>query len=229
MLNLLSAKGHLADLVINCSFTSINETPVQMQNVNQSEILSSGETYHIYNKTVGNELMFKTENDYQYFLNKLTRFILPISNIYAYCLIPNHFHLLLGIKEMDTISNLLHIENENSIRRKFTNFFISYAKSFNKAHQRQGRLLLQSFKRILVEDGDYFTSLINYIHRNPIHHGIVTNYKDWKYSSYNAFLSGHKTNIDKAEVLAYFDSLEDFVTFHEENKIKPGTEKYYLE
>ena len=200
-----------------------------MQNVNQSEILSSGETYHIYNKTVGNELMFKTENDYQYFLNKLTRFILPISNIYAYCLIPNHFHLLLGIKEMDTISNLLHIENENSIRRKFTNFFISYAKSFNKAHQRQGRLLLQSFKRILVEDGDYFTSLINYIHRNPIHHGIVTNYKDWKYSSYNAFLSGHKTNIDKAEVLAYFDSLEDFVTFHEENKIKPGTEKYYLE
>jgi len=200
-----------------------------MQNVNQSETLSFGETYHIYNKTVGNELMFKTENDYQYFLNKLTRFILPISNIYAYCLIPNHFHLLLGIKEMDTISNLLHIENENSILRKFTNFFISYSKSFNKAHRRQGRLLLQSFKRILVEDGDYFTSLINYIHRNPIHHGIVTNYMDWKYSSYNAFLSDHKTNIDKAEVLAYFDSLEDFVTFHEENKIKPGTEKYYLE
>jgi len=200
-----------------------------MQNVNQSEVLSFGETYHIYNKTVGNELMFKTENDYQYFLNKLTRFILPISNIYAYCLIPNHFHLLLGIKEMDTISNLLHIENENSMQRKFTNFFISYSKSFNKAHQRQGRLLLQSFKRILVEDGDYFTSLINYIHRNPIHHGIVTNYMDWKYSSYNAFLSDHKTNIDKAEVLAYFDSLEDFVTFHEENKIKPGTEKYYLE
>jgi len=200
-----------------------------MQNVNQSETLSFGETYHIYNKTVGNELMFKTENDYQYFLNKLTRFILPISNIYAYCLIPNHFHLLLGIKEMDTISNLLHIENENSILRKFTNFFISYSKSFNKAHRRQGRLLLQSFKRILVEDGDYFTSLINYIHRNPIHHGIVTNYMDWKYSSYNAFLSDYKTNIDKAEVLAYFDSLEDFVTFHEENKIKPGTEKYYLE
>ncbi len=200
-----------------------------MEKANQSELLLFGETYHIYNKTVGNELMFKTENDYQYFLNKLTRFILPISNIYAYCLIPNHFHLLLGIKEMDTISNLLQIENEKSIQRKFTNFFISYSKSFNKAHQRQGRLLFQSFKRILVEDGDYFTSLINYIHRNPIHHGIVTNYIDWKYSSYNAFLSDNKTNIDKTEVLAYFDSLEDFFTFHEENKIKPGTEKYYLE
>ncbi|MCF6169443.1 MAG: hypothetical protein L3J66_00510 [Bacteroidales bacterium] len=200
-----------------------------MEKANQSEVLLFGETYHIYNKTVGNELMFKTENDYQYFLNKLTRFILPISNIYAYCLMPNHFHLLLGIKERNTISNLLPIENERSILRKFTNFFISYSKSFNKVHQRQGRLLLQSFKRILVEDGDYFTSLINYIHRNPIHHGMVTNYVDWKYSSYNAFLSDNKTSIDKTEVLAYFDSLEDFVTFHEENRIKPEAEKYYLE
>ncbi len=89
--------------------------------------------------------------------------------------------------------------------------------------------MLQSFKRILVEDEDYYTSLISYIHRNPIHHGLVDNYQDWKYSSFNAFLSDKKTSIDKVEVLSYFDSQEDFVAFHEENKTKLGAEKYFLE
>ena len=200
-----------------------------MKKTNKSEPLLFGETYHIYNKAIGSDFLFKTENDYHFFLSKLARFILPISNIYTYCLIPNHFHLLLKIKEIEEIDNLIDCNDEKIVQKTFTNFFISYAKSFNKAHQRQGRLLLQAFKRIHVDEGDYFTGLINYIHRNPIHHGLVKNYQDWKYSSYNAFLSDKKTSIDKVGVMSYFDSLEDFIEFHEENKTSPGSEKYYLE
>ncbi len=200
-----------------------------MKKTNKSELLLFGETYHIYNKAVGDELLFRTANDYYFFLKKLTRFILPVSNIYAYCLIPNHFHLLLKIKEVEEIDKPIDFNDDKILQKTFTNFFISYSKSFNKAHQRQGRLLLQAFKKIHVDEGDYFTSLVNYIHRNPIHHGLVKNYQNWKYSSYNTFLSDKQTNIDRPEVMSYFDSLEDFIEFHEENKIHLGAEKYYLE
>ncbi len=67
-----------------------------------------GETYHVYNKSVGGVLLFKSSNDYFYFLKKLERYILPIADIYAYCLIPNHFHFLLKIKNL--ISNLTIIK-----------------------------------------------------------------------------------------------------------------------
>ena len=121
------------------------------KSVNKEETLICGETYHIYNRAVGDETLFKSEKDYKYFIKKLKRFIIPVANIYAYCLIPNHFHLLLSIKESDDISGLQNIEEQEYskfISKVFSNFFNSYSKSFNKIHQRQGRLFIKPFKRI---------------------------------------------------------------------------------
>ena len=199
---------------------------------NRQERLICGETYHIYNKTVGGELLFRTDIDYGFFLKKMERFILPVAIIYAYCLLPNHFHIMLKIKEEQDILPLRKIDDEKHteyITRTFGNFFQSYSKSVNKTYNRQGRLFLQPFKRIVVNDEDYFILLVNYIHRNPIHHGLVEVLNDWKYSSYRAYLSNKPTKIDRNEVLSFFGSLKEFVRFHEENKIKPGSEKYYLE
>jgi len=199
---------------------------------NKLEILVCGETYHIYNKAVGSELLFKADTDYKHFLKKLARFILPIANLYAYCLIPNHFHLLLKIKETDEIPELKKINEDDYSRyltHVFGNFFNSYSKSFNKMYNRNGRLFIQPFKRIMVEDEDYFILLVNYIHRNPIHHGLVNEMSDWKYSSYKSIISNQPTNIDRDEVISFFDSVQNFVLFHDENKQKPGTEKFYLE
>ncbi len=196
------------------------------------EPLACGEVYHIFNKTVGSEKLFKTDKDYDYFLRKLKRFVLPISDLYSFCLLPNHFHLLLRIKEYDRIHELKNDEKETEfLTQKFSNFFISYSKSFNKAHNRLGRLMLQPFKRKLVADENYLIYLVAYIHRNPIHHGIVSDFYDWKYSSYNAFMQNIQSNIeiDKNEVLDYFNNLEDFKEFHRENKITKGLEKYFLE
>ena len=192
------------------------------------ESLEYGETYHIYNKAVGGVLLFISPIDYQYFLKKLERFILPIADIYAYCLIPNHFHLLLRIKEYVEISNTKKTEFDTKwIIQVFSNFFISYSRSYNNVYNRQGRLFLQPFKRIKVDDEDYLTDLVAYIHRNPIRHGIATDFTDWKYSSYRSYLSNKKTRIVKEEILSYFDSLEDFIIFHNENKNK--NIDYYLE
>lgn len=192
--------------------------------------LDYGETYHVYNKAVGDVLLFKSANDYLYFLKKLKRFILPVADVYAYCLIPNHFHLLLKIKEFEDMSNSKKTELDTKwITQIFGNFFISYSRSYNNTYNRQGRLFYQPFQRIKVDDMSYFTELVAYIHRNPIHHGIVSEFSDWRHSSYNSYLSNKETSIDKAEVLSYFDSLEDFIKFHKENKSRYDNGKYFLE
>jgi REP element-mobilizing transposase RayT len=168
---------------------------------NRQEVLVCGETYHIYNKAVGSELLFKGAADYEWFLKKLERFVLPIADIFTYCLIPNHFHLLLTIKEPDEIFELQKLDEDdysNYLSHVFGNFFNSYSKSFNKMYDRVGRLFFQPFKRIAVEDEDYFILLVNYIHRNPIHHGLVKEMSDWKYSSYNAIASNKPTSLNRA-------------------------------
>jgi REP element-mobilizing transposase RayT len=194
-----------------------------MKTQNKQADLLPEKIYHVYNRAVGNELLFTTDNDYLYFLKKFERFLHPYIEVYSYCLLPNHFHFLLGIKEFD------ESEDEIKINKAFSKFFISYARSYNNSYNRLGRLFCQPFKRILVEDDDYFRILVNYVHRNPIHHGLVKDYRNWRYSSFNAYLSDKQTKIEKRKVLEYFYSLDDFISFHEENKSKIGIEKLYLE
>ena len=200
---------------------------------NKLERLTFGETYHIYNKAISHEKLFIISDDYSYFLKKLNRYILPIANIIAYCLVPNHFHLLVTIKDEENIPESLlkkNKENPNQlISKSFSNFFNSYTRSFNIVHHRAGRLFLYPFKRILVDNDGYFVCLINYIHRNPVHHGLTTNYSDWKYSSYNAYISEKSTHINRKKGLSLFSSLEEFILFHKENQSVPGIEKYYFE
>ncbi|NOX85263.1 MAG: transposase [Chlorobi bacterium] len=187
------------------------------------------------NKAIGSEKLFITNNDYFYFLRKMERFLLPWADFLSYCLIPNHFHLLVTVHEFDEIpDNLLLIksnetEPEMLLLQAFSNFFNSYTKSYNKIHYRSGRLFLYPFKRILVNNDDYFIYLISYIHRNPIHHGITDNYISWKYSSYNTFLSDKPTNIDREYILSLFGSKEEFISFHEDNKTKQGLKEYIME
>ncbi len=200
-----------------------------------SEKLHFGSTYHIFNKSVGNELLFKTENDYKYFLIKIKRFILPWADVLSYCLIPNHFHLLVAIKEFEDIQNHLFKSKkdvnfpEKTLLQSFKNLFTSYSKSFNNVYNRKGRLFLEAFKKIEVNDESYLSYLICYIHRNPIHHGLVDDYAKWKFSSYNTFLSNKPTNVNRKYVLSIFGNLDEFVNFHKMNKTKKGLKEFIVE
>ena len=201
--------------------------------VNKTEILEPGKYYHILNRAVGNELLFKDEVDYAYFFNKIERFLLPVADLIAYCLIPNHFHFFARIHDEETILqrlNLISAESfEQLVSNAFSNFFNSYSKTFNQKYSRKGKLFILPFKRILVEENSYIISVINYIHRNPIHHGLTKDHSSWKYSSYNAYLSNNKTNVNTSTGLEFFGSLDDFIDFHLANKVKPGSNKYYGE
>ena len=127
--------------------------------------------YHIYNHANGNENLFRNDENYSFFLQKWAKYIEPIADTYAYCLMPNHFHVLVKIK---TEEELLWGKNLSGLLSKqFSNLFNSYAKAYNKMYERKGSLFNRPFKSKLVSDDNYLTTLIYYIHHNPIHHGFT--------------------------------------------------------
>ncbi len=64
-----------------------------------SNAFEEGYFYHIYNRGNNSELLFKEEANYIYFLKLIRKYILPVADIYTYCLLNNHFHILIRIKE----------------------------------------------------------------------------------------------------------------------------------
>ena len=101
------------------------------------------------------------------------------------------------------------------ISRQFSNFFNSYSKAFNKVYDRRGRLFKSSVERISVTNDDYFTTMIRYIHFNPVLHGFTNNLFQWKYSSIHAFYSKKRSLISKREVTDWFGGTEPFKKFHQ--------------
>ena len=180
--------------------------------------LEPGNYYHVYNRGINGEPIFREERNYPYFLELYAKHISPIAETYAYCLLSNHFHFLLRINDTDqTGPVLISVDQTGPVSnpsRQFNNFFIAYAKAFNKAFQRTGGLFESPFKRKLVDNDRYFTYLVAYIHRNPQRHGFVDDYRVWPHSSYRAILSTQPTRIQRAAVLEWFDGRADFEQAH---------------
>jgi len=100
--------------------------------------------------------------------------------------------------------------------QKLSNFLNSYAKAFNKQHSRMGALFLDYTKRIELKDDSNFTSLINYIHQNPVHHGFCKSVANWEYSSYNEIVKGNdRIELKRNIVLDWFGGMEHFIDFHQ--------------
>jgi len=92
----------------------------------KSHKLEQGYFYHIYNRGNNSEVLFKEKDNYIYFLQLLRKYISPIADVYCYCLLNNHFHLLIRVKE-----NQLGISEKNP-GQMFSNFFNSYTKHLTK-------------------------------------------------------------------------------------------------
>jgi len=204
------------------------------------ERLYPGEYYHIFNRTNNNELLFLDDGNRRFFLKKYRYFLYPFIKTFAYCLIDNHFHFLIQIREGDEIINQLeqkpnhiktkiehqflkelnNIKNDNSIgfdmilSSQFQRFFSSYTKSFNKLNRRNGNLFNQKFKRKLINDESYLTKLIYYIHANPMKHKLVLDFRDFKWSSYQSIVSIRPTLLERPSVLNWFGGISGFKSDH---------------
>ncbi len=184
------------------------------------------ESYHVFNHANGNENLFVEEKNYAFFLQQLTKYILPVCNIYSYCMMPNHFHLVLQIRneeeliklwqKPETLLNLNQKQLELKISKSFANFFSSYTQSFNKVYNRMGSLFIPSMKMERVIDDIHFCKLIHYTHANPVHHGFTKTIELWPHSSYKILLSKHHTNLDREFVLEKFGGIDAFIKYHEQ-------------
>ena len=185
--------------------------------------LEHGKYYHVYNRGNNRENIFVEERNYPYFLKLYAHHIEPIAGTFAYCLMRNHFHLLVRIKTEEEIQKTLRVLKTLRVSSKtlrvyqvFSNFFNAYTKAINKAYGRTGSLFEHPFGRIQVTSEAYYSHLVIYIHRNPQKHGFVTDFRDWPYSSYHTLLSTKPTHLKREDVLNWFGDLDNLVATHQQ-------------
>jgi putative transposase len=134
--------------------------------------LQAGNFYHIYNRGNARQDIFFEHENYIYFL-KLVKLHL-ISNgvdIVAYCLMPNHYHFLVYLRD-ETLSDAMKLLS------------LAYTKAINKRFKRCGVIFQGRFNSIHVADTNYLFHLLHYIHFNPVKAGLVRQPEEWEFSSY---------------------------------------------
>lgn len=186
--------------------------------------LEPEKVYHIYNRAHGSEKLFLNENHYYEFLQKYALYIPPIADTLAYCLLPNHFHIMVKLKDPHFIEvpDFNEVSYSSKISKQFGKLFSSYSQWFNLKTERKGGLFMSGFKRKPVEDPFYFTELFGYIHTNPVKHGLVEDAMDWTFSSIHAYAlndtsskSGTSMKCHTDIILDFFGgSKEDLLEFH---------------
>ncbi|WP_395045217.1 transposase [Flavobacterium sp.] len=179
----------------------------------KQDILEPDCFYHIFNRGNNKENLFIEDENYLHFLKLIKNHLTAVAEIYTYCLMKNHFHLVLKIKSKEEIEKLLSIDK---IHQPFSNLFNAYTKAINKKYNREGSLFKVRFKRERINSEDYLRNVIVYTHLNPVKHKFKDNYIDYKYSSYNSILSEKPTLLLRNDIYDLFGGKENFIYQHNE-------------
>jgi putative transposase len=174
--------------------------------------LAFGAYYHITQRGNNREDIFVEARNYPYFMKLYSKYIDPIADTFAYCLLKNHVHFLVRIKTLRVLETLRVSVRDPS--RQFGNLFNAYAKAFNKAYNRTGSLFQNPFGRVEVRSDEQLIHLVSYIHRNPQRHGLVEDFRDWPYSSYIEMLHEGPAQVQRGEVIDWFGDRHVFVNHH---------------
>ncbi|MBD1400772.1 REP-associated tyrosine transposase [Pelovirga terrestris] len=137
----------------------------------------SGAWYHAMNRGRRRENIFLQSDDFEAFLN-IVRESADRWNVHvaAYCLLSNHYHLLLQTPEGNLARCMRHI---NGV----------YTQRFNRIHGQDGQLFRGRYKAVLVEDDSHLLEVMRYIHRNPLNAGLVRHLDEYPWSSHTGYLS----------------------------------------
>jgi REP element-mobilizing transposase RayT len=135
-----------------------------------------GALFHVIARGNGRQKTFRDQADYRAFLAMLASLKQQKPfQLYAYCLMPNHFHLLL---EVDRVP-LAHLMQPLLTR---------YAKAFNGRHRRVGHLFQARYQAILCQRDTYLQALVRYLHLNPVRAHLIRDPAAWPWSSHRAYL-----------------------------------------
>lgn len=140
----------------------------------------AGAWYHVMNRGAGRRAIFRGDADRRLFLSLLEDITETFGiEVHAYCLMGNHYHLLLRTPLANLARAMRHV---NGV----------YTQRYNRRHGSDGALFRGRYKAILVDADSYLAQVSRYIHRNPVEAGIVRNPVHYRWSSYRAYLAQEK-------------------------------------
>jgi putative transposase len=192
---------------------------------------AEGEIYHIYNRGVNKMSIFLDEQDFRVFMDRLKenlfpeftnhssvhkhvarRKLLPAGSydLISYCLMPNHFHLL--IKQ----------NTDLPITQLILKVCTGYSKYFNKKYGRIGAIFQDRFKSVRIQKNNQLLWVSYYIHKNPIEAGFVENPNNYKWSSFSEYIKIKSENYflcKKDIILSQFNKLETYLNYFKNQKI----------
>lgn len=186
--------------------------------------LEKGKYYHIYNRGNNGIDIFFDVDSYYHFLRLYDKYVTPIAETFAWCLLKNHFHVLVYIKLEDEIdlSKLEYstVEKPKIIdaSKQFGHLFNAYTQAINKKFNRTGSLFEKPFERKVVESDKYFQNLIFYIHNNPVFHRFTDRISDYPWSSFETILSDKPTRLRREQVITIFETRENFIDYHSQKQ-----------
>ena len=176
--------------------------------------------YHVYNHAVGHENLFREPENYLYFLRRYSERLYPFLETYAYCLLPNHFHLIVRVRSKEIlfeqfcrrqkikypdfqaeIADIPESSWHKIVMQPFQDFMNGYAQAYNRRYKRRGALFLDYIKRKSLDETWYLAQAIQYVHNNAVHHGFVQEALDWPHTSLHAIQSKYPTRIERQRVL----------------------------
>lgn len=148
----------------------------------QARMYSDTGIYHVMMRGNDKRRIFLDDDDRRRFIFTLfEKASEENTDIYAYCLMNNHVHLLLHEKDFN-------------IARLMKRINVSFAYHFNKKYKRVGHLFQDRFISEIVDNNDYLLAAVRYIHNNPVKAGIVSSPEKYLWSSYNDYISAKKCN-----------------------------------
>lgn len=156
----------------------------------------SGGFYHIYNRGAHRDSIFREEDNYLFVLRKVKRYAKTFDlTLIAYCLMPNHYHLL-ARQGGEATAGLLP-----------QRVFNSYSKAYNKRYGHSGTLFEGPYKARRVKAYEHLLHLCRCIHANPVKHGLVSQPEEWPYTNYPEWVGIRSGElVDRAFVQAHFPS-----------------------
>lgn len=140
-----------------------------------------GEYYHLYNRGVNRGTIYFSDKNYRFFLMNIERYLLPVMDLVAYCLMPTHFHLLISVKKTS------EVPATSEVSKAMMKLAVSYTKALNHSYDRVGPLFQGAFQAKHVDSDGYLWKIVSYIHLNPVQSGLVQLPEEWIYSSYYAY------------------------------------------
>jgi REP element-mobilizing transposase RayT len=180
----------------------------------------AGECYHLYNRGHNyGEIFFERENQL-YFLRLVGKYLSPsVLDVVTYCLMPNHYHLLVCLKTDD-------------LSRPMQRLGLAYTKAVNRRYGRVGALFQGPFQAMHVERDEYLLQLSRYIHLNPVMAGLVERAEDWEFSSYRDYLGLREGRLPKPELvlvqLGSVDAYREFVESYRNSETRFLQETWFL-